>query len=175
MAAFEKEDAIKTLEIVNSWTSNCDTKVEITLGGFAILSGFLLSSDFVQKFLGIVQRALAVPVSVCNIVYVMLLFASIVVALIGVYNLVMVLFPTIVKADSIMFFASVARFNGLEEYLTKAKETKEDELMDDILTQIYHASCICSKKFERQKKGLRLLLIGTMAFVIVFLIGVFIY
>lgn len=43
---FEKEDAYKALEVINSWIGNMDTKASILLAYLAVIMGFVVSKGF---------------------------------------------------------------------------------------------------------------------------------
>jgi len=182
---FRKYDAIETLKIVNTWTNNVDTKVGLTLGGFVVFSGFLINSDIA---ISIVSKAVKQPMSCGDYVYMGLFVLSLLFLLVGIAYLFLVFSPRIkLKSDndgnakhnnikSVMFFGIIAnRYNKFSEYKKEATSINKEDLMEDILQQIFEASKICAKKFEHQRRGLKISLVGYAAFFICLLIGVFRY
>ena len=51
LIAFEKEDAYKSLELVNGWINNLDTKASFLLAYIAVVMGFVISSGCPEIFL----------------------------------------------------------------------------------------------------------------------------
>ena len=59
-----------------------------------------------------------------------------------------------------MFFNGVASMESSECYRESAESYSCDDVINDLLNQIYAAADICSKKFSNQKKGLIFSTIG---------------
>lgn len=49
-SAFEKEDAYRSLEMVNTWISNLDTKVSFALALVGVLTGVIFSEGLPNAF-----------------------------------------------------------------------------------------------------------------------------
>ena len=51
----------------------------------------------------------------------------------------------------------------------------EDDILDDLLNQIYLNSIICNQKFINFAKGIKIFLIGLIGTIIMYIIGILIY
>ena len=101
---------------------------------------------------------------------------SVLVSLMGLYKLFTVLVPVIdTSHESIMFFGSIGLFKSYSEYKLAVERFSPQQINDDILHQIYIASKICCQKFNNQRKGMFLLGIGTVAFLVFYILGLNIY
>ena len=47
------DELSETLNRVNSWIENCDSKVSTILSGIGVFAGILLATDYVSKFTAI--------------------------------------------------------------------------------------------------------------------------
>ena len=47
------DELSETLNRVNSWIGNCDSKVSTILSGIGVFTGILLATDYVSKFTAI--------------------------------------------------------------------------------------------------------------------------
>lgn len=45
---FTRDDAYKTLETINMWINNCDTKTSVVLSGVGVVATIILSSDYAR-------------------------------------------------------------------------------------------------------------------------------
>lgn len=181
---FSKDDAYKTLDTVNMWINNCDTKVSIILGIYGVLISIFLSSDYVSKILELLHKAIDNP-SFCDISYLVVLSFSVALFLIGLCNLIRVIVPRIIlgtnkktgndKFDSIMFYGSIAQIESFDKYCEKVNTVDDSKILKDLLFQIYSASDICNKKFRRQKSGVLFSLVGIAFFAGMIVIGYMVY
>jgi len=168
---FDKNDAIKTLELINSWTNNCDTKAAVILGGYGVFGSVFLAMDYASLFRCIIHNMLFTP-NLGGIIYVISVVISAGLLIFGLFRLVRVLVPRIDKSsDSVMFFGLVAENKDFDEYKLKIENLDEDAIMKDILHQIFAASKICKQKFADQKYGLWISGIGFILLLVLFFIG----
>jgi hypothetical protein len=58
---FDKNDAIKALELTNGWTANCDTKTSLVLGAYGVVAGVLLITEFYSKLWSILTSIFRAP------------------------------------------------------------------------------------------------------------------
>lgn len=169
-------------EILNrtiGWIENCDTKASTVLSGAGVVASILLATDYVEKILSIYKYMLE-NLSCFSILYLGCNFLSIGACIFGCILLVGVLIarvnlssylPKGVISDSLIFFSSISQNNNLETYKTKVKESSIEELNNDIISQIYVCSLICSKKFNLYKKGLVISFGGFIIFLLTIILG----
>lgn len=178
---FTKEDANKALDNINMWINNCDSKVAILLGFYAVIITIALSTDFLKIQSEIVTKVITNP-NVCKVTYGLFYVGSIIVFLIGVVFLFKVVIPRIIRDteaqenyNSVIFFSSIVKNNSsYEAYREKIYNlTDEKQILDDLLFQVHSAALICEEKFKYQKWGLLLSSIAIIFFFIETIIGVF--
>lgn len=170
-AGFDKQ---KTLDTINEWTQNCDTKASIILAELGVFFSIIFSSEIGKITFKLIKVSLDLK-TVCSVIYLcILVIASILISL-GIYEFIRVLIPRIVKNQSIMFFGNVASYENFEKYCDAVNACCDDAIEKDLLMQIYTASTICNRKFTNHKLGIILSSIGVALFVIWFLFGFFIY
>ena len=173
----DKDDAYKTLDTVNMWINNCDTKVSVILGIYGVIISLAFSLDYISKIKAIFIKFnqnhlfLRYPYFIVAIISVVLIF-------VGIYKLLKVIIPRIILGakkngdfDSIMFFGNVAKFESYKSYCKKVGLATSESVLDDILFQIYAASKICNTKFKNQKIGLVLSLSGIVTLLVILIIG----
>lgn len=77
-----------------------------------------------------------------------------------------------IKTESLLFFSSIAKNENFSKYKIKVNKCSEEQLRDDLISQIYICSLICDKKFELYKKGLLSAIVGFCVFMLMIVIGV---
>jgi len=172
----------QTLDRTTAWIENCDTKASIILGGIGVIFGILLASDYVKKIIEIFNNMIC-NIGLCSWIYIVVSVFSISTFIIGTLFLIRVLIPKKnpelfkekgVIVDSVIFFQSIAKNKTFQEYKSKVLDYTDENLCDDIISQIYICSNICDKKFDNYKKGLILSLCGFAIFAVMIIIGLFI-
>ena len=143
---YEKEDAYKTLEIVNSWISNVDAKISYGLTFISVLMGFI----FVQGLPNAFDKVTDIKVSQINfiqgigIVLVIGLYFSSFASIICFMRGIKAKVNNDNNSNSFFFFGTIAGMD-LEAYRTNLCE------------QIHTNSKICSKKIKSYNTGLKCL------------------
>lgn len=185
---FTREDAYKTLDTINMWINNCDTKASIILGSIGVIATIFLSSDYARIMKRVIENSV-VNINFWKIIYIVILFIAIVCCGIGILYFVLCITPNIIlntksfdaiikknkdkdNFDSIMFYGSISLFD-YKSYQEKVKIRCDnfDDVMRDLTFQIYSAACICNLKFVRLKKGIIFFLIGLIVCVLQLVIG----
>ena len=93
-------------------------------------------------------------------------------------KIIQVLIPTLKNSNTIkshFYFGGIASFSNVQEFKHSVKKMSEEEIVDELLNQLYTNSVICSKKFNNFKNGLFYSLIGLISIIVLFIIGVIIY
>lgn len=183
-----KEEAVQTLERINFWISNCDTKISFSLAFAGILLGGFFSSGIITGSLIKLMKGLKeidkdTPylriqyleiTTVVLVVYIILVIVSLTYLFRGkkgsidpsVYN------ESDLLKDSTLFFGTIQNKSFIA-FKNSMIGIKKDELVNDYLSQVYINSKICNRKFTLYNKGVNWLIASTIAFII--LNGMFLF
>jgi len=183
-----KEEAVQTLERINFWISNCDTKISFSLAFAGILLGGFFSSGIITGSLNKLMKGLKEidkDTSYLKIQYLEITTVVLVVFIIfmivsltylfrgkkgsidtGVYN------EADLSKDSTLFFGTIQNKSFIA-FKNSVIGIKKDELVNDYLSQVYINSKICNRKFTLYNKGVNWLIASTIAFII--LNGMFLF
>ncbi|PEY19888.1 hypothetical protein CN331_11245 [Bacillus cereus] len=183
-----KEEAVQTLERINFWISNCDTKISFSLAFAGILLGGFFSSGIITGSLNKLMKGLKeidkdTPylriqyleiTTVVLVVFIILMIVSLTYFFrgkkgsidTGVYN------EADLSKDSTLFFGTIQNKSFIA-FKNSMIGIKKDELVNDYLSQIYINSKICNRKFTLYNKGVNWLIASTIIFII--LNGMFLF
>jgi hypothetical protein len=183
-----KEEAVQTLERINFWISNCDTKISFSLAFAGILLGGFFSSGIITGSLNKLIKGLKeidkdTPylkiqyleiTTVVLVVFIILMIVSLTYLFRGkkgsidtsVYN------EADLSKDSTLFFGTIQNKSFIA-FKNSMIGIKKDELVNDYLSQVYINSKICNRKFSLYNKGVNWLIASTIAFII--LNGMFLF
>lgn len=171
-SSFDKRE---TLNIIYNLIDNCDTKTSICLSAYAVVISVVLSSNFAEQIINVLNLAKK-SATAPDIIYIIIMVGSVLVSLTGLYKLFTVLVPVIdTTHESIMFFGNIGLYKSFSDYKLEVERFSPEQISDDILHQIYIASKICCQKFNNQRKGMFLLGIGTMIFLVLYIVGLNVY
>ena len=149
------------LQLVNNWISNIDTKVSVSCGLFTVVFSIItiIINEMISDFgFNILYADNPLPVG-CRII----LLLS-VVAFTGSFFLhLLAIFPSLFgktkkktgcdseidTRKSIVFFENISKFKGKEEYVSNAISTTDMEYCEDLFTEVFYNSVICTKKIIR--------------------------
>lgn len=158
-SAFEKEDAYRSLEMINTWISNLDTKVSFALALVGVLIGVIFSEGLPNAFQRISEVSKLAELNGGEIIAALLVGVLYLTSFCSVYNFMMAIIARIKNennAPSIFFFGSIGAM-GLQNYKDKVNHLTETQLLEDLEEQIHTNSKICSKKAKWYNKGIKLL------------------
>lgn len=183
-----KEEAVQTLERINFWISNCDTKISFSLAFAGILLGGFFSSSIITGSLNKLMKGLKEIdkdtsylkiqyleiTTVVLVVFIILMIVSLTYLFrgkkgsidTGVYN------EADLSKDSTLFFGTIQNKSFIA-FKNSMIGIKKDELVNDYLSQVYINSKICNRKFTLYNKGVNWLIASTIAFII--LNGMFLF
>ena len=160
-SGYKREDAYSTLENINSWISNIDTKISFALALVGVLVGSIFEKGVPQIFEKIAKYSKASELSGCDILN------SILVILLYIFSfscIICFIFALIARVknpntnESIFFFGTIQNMN-LQSYKDKVKHMSENAILEDLEEQIHTNSKICTKKVVWYNRGIKLLLI----------------
>ena len=178
---YKIEIATQTLDRNIGFVTNCDNKTSIVLATFGVLIAIILTNEGLNKILNIVKNCVEVK-NFCNILYLICFFGSILTILLGFINLGSVLMAktseyAVGKKDtnSKIFFTGIKKSGDCRSYSYSFNTMSNEDLLNDLISQIYINADIASTKYSRYNRGLRFVVIGFLLFVIFLLIGIYIY
>lgn len=158
--AYKKEDAYQTLDIINSWIGNMDTKVSFALALAGVLIGVIFEKGVPSAFHRIAEVSKLAELSGGEFM------AAVLVALLYLVSFISILcfmlsiiarVKNLSNAPSVFFFGSIGNMN-LENYKNAIRDMSEEEIIDDLGEQIHTNSRICSLKAKWYNKGIKFLL-----------------
>lgn len=145
------EDANTILERTINFIQNCDNKASIFLGILGVVFTISFTTEGFGTIISIVKK-MTTPLTCCNFIYLTLALISIISVIIGISNIIVVLGAktTLKNADkdlkqnSKIYFWDIVK-NNYKTYKEELLDLDEDNLKDEIMSQIYINSCICKK------------------------------
>lgn len=170
---FNTENTFRTLELINTWISNVDSKASFALAFTTAILGLIfynagsMPSAFSHMYDAVSRKNIS-----CEIVFP---FISVVGLYISFFLSISFFFlalkgTTKSGSSSILFFGTIA---GLSQNDFKAKifNMNDKALQKALAEQIHTNSIVCAKKFKWYNTGLRLLVLASMLCVVCLLFG----
>lgn len=157
-----------TLDRIIGFVNSCDVKASIVLGIFGIVVGGLLSDSILSIILCNLNIAIGSDGLVAFFFLVLFALSSLSI-LTGLFSLICAISAKIKlsKKDSKIYFVDIAKNATEEAYKKKLVPLKEGDVNDDLISQIYINSKICTRKYKRYNFGLIILVIGVVVFLLV--------
>jgi hypothetical protein len=172
---YTKEDAYQTLLMINSWTSNIDTKISFVMAFMAILIGFVFSADeprvFSERLNTYISIILAVLGKVLDLQELgfVLVFLLYIACAASVISLSFALFSRTKNKSgitSIFFFGDIAS-RKFDEVKNDMEHISEEKMVLDLQNQIYNNSEICKRKVTYYNIGLICFVVSMMLYFII--------
>lgn len=158
--AYTKEDAYRSLEIVNMWISNMDTKVSFALALAGVLISYIFASGFpkaLKRICGVSKLSeLSGGEIIASILVILLYFVSFL-SIISFMLAIVARVKNLNNAPSIFFFGSIGLMD-LQNYTDKVSQMTEDQIIRDLEEQIHTNSKICSQKAKWYNIGIKFLM-----------------
>lgn len=160
-----KEHAIKKLELVNSWLSNCDTKSSFILALLGVFITVIFTSDLGKKLLVPFSFECA-KIDIESIYNFFLLlisigfFVFIFITLFHIYSSLKARIDSSfykqsnLNSKSSMFFITISALT-FEEYENLSNAQTLKQVLNDINSQVYINSKIAEKKFKNYNKSIK--------------------
>lgn len=175
------QDKLNTLERINSWIENCDSKSSIMMALVGVFISMIFTSDFILNSLTEIISTFFVYWKTgkgyfdMSYILILLLFISMVFCLlISLLYLIKALSARTcskqtgnsqVKTDSLIHFGSIQKLSYNKFKTSILAETDGDKL-EDILSQIYINSKRCQEKFDDYNYSIKFIKIGTVLFIL---------
>lgn len=182
-----KEELGKSLERINFWISNCDTKISFALA-FAgvLLAGFFSSSiitgslnKLIEKTTKTYRTATFWEVKFLD-ASILALIAFVICIIAAVTYLFRALKGSIdasvykesgLTTNSLIFFDAIAK-QSFQSFKDDVSTSNDSQIENDLLSQIYINSKICQRKFKLYNKGVNFLIASIILFVLLNLLFV---
>lgn len=175
------EIATQILERNIGFVTNCDNKTSIVLAIIGVFLTIILTNDGLSTIYSLINICIENK-TFCSIMYLLTLGGAMFVMLLGIYNLCRVLIAKtsetaegLTMGNSRIFFTGICGHGNYEMYKDKFHKMCEQELLDELIAQIYINSHIACKKYNKHNLGVKLTIIGFVLFVFILLIGIYIY
>lgn len=175
--------ATQTLERNIGFVNSCDSKTSIVLTMIGVLLTLILTNDGLTAISHIISHSVFGN-TFCDILYFIAWLASVGMLVMGIWNLVSVLIaktkpstknsnPT--TSSSMIFFGGILKVGDRTVYHNKFLTMTDQELLDDLIAEIYTNAEIATQKYRRYNQGLKLTVWGFVLFILMFLAGMHIY
>ena len=178
---YKIEIATQTLERNISFVANCDNKISIALAAFGVLLAIILTNEGLNKIFDIIKTCIQIK-TFCSSFYLICFAVAIFVMLRGMFNLGSVLIAktseeSIGRKDenSRIFFAGIRKSGDYKTYNQRFCAMSREDLLNDLIEQIYINADIASTKYATYNLGLKRTSIGFIMFVALLLVGIYIY
>lgn len=178
---FKLEIATQTLDRNINFIANCDNKTSIVLATFLGAFAIILTNEGANKILNIVKTCLETK-TFCNILYLLCLISAFFVMMLGVFILGNILIAKTSEEaigrkaeNSRIFFAGIRKSGNYNTYNQRFRTMNKEDLLNDLIEQIYINADIASNKYATYNRGVRCIIIGFTLFVFFIFIGIYIY
>lgn len=175
------EIATQTLERNIGFVNNCDNKTSIVLAIIGVFLTIILTNDGLNTIYRIIKTCVETK-TFCSFMYLLVLSVAILIMIFGFYNLCGVLIAKTSETaeglsltNSRIFFTGINKHGNYEVYKEKFYEMNEQELLDELIAQIYINSDIASQKYSKYNNGVKRIITGFCLFVVVLLVGIYLY
>ena len=144
-----------------------------------IITVLFTNDSIIKKYTDLLKEVIK-NINFSDVLYILFIVLSIGIIFWGLYKLIKVLIPTLqtkfnLKKPSHIYFGSIANFNSSVEFKKSLNDTTEEELIDDLLNQVYINSIICINKFKNFQIGLKFSLSGFLLLIFLIIIGIIVY
>ena len=164
--SFNAEELKDNLDRVNMWIGNCDQKASFILAIIGVVLGICFTSDslvfikseIVSPVISAIDNSTSISLlTIFEALLLLMLFAFLIMS---VFRMI---FALRAKPDLKKLSQPGMESNSMLHYQTIANMTyrefceKEVHILNDLRSQFYVNSCICTSKFENYKKGVKCL------------------
>ena len=158
-SAFKKEDAYQSLEIINTWISNIDSKVSFALALVGVLMGFIFSQGVPSAFETISKVQKLADLGGAEIIAGLLVSILYLSSLGCILCLVMAIVARTKETGNVtsaFFFGTISAMT-LQDYKNKVGSITDEQLLEEVEEQIHTNSKICTLKSKWYNRGIKFL------------------
>ena len=164
--SFDDQQLKDNLDRVNMWIGNCDQKASFILAIIGVVLGIcftsdslvFIKSDIVSPVISAIDNSTTISLlTIFEALLLLMLFAFLIMS---VFRMI---FALRAKTDLQKLSQPGMESNSMLHYQTIANMTyrefceNEVHILNDLRSQFYVNSCICTSKFENYKKGVKCL------------------
>lgn len=175
---YKIKTAVQTLDRNIGFVTNCDNKTSIVLASFGVLFAIILSNAGLNEILSILKTCIAMK-TFCSMAYLLCFLIVTFVMMFGMLNLGSVLVAktsekSIGRKDekSRIFFVGIRKYGDYKTYNQEFLAMDKEDLLNDLIEQIYINADIASIKYASYNRGLKSTAIGFFLFIILLIIGI---
>jgi hypothetical protein len=173
---FKIEIATQTLERNIGFINSCDNKASIILTVVGVLLTIILTNEGIIRIFVLLQNCINAK-TMCSIIYLILLSAVLLILCAGLVLLINVLIAKVdnseVSNNSPIFFSGINSYKNIKEYSEKIYKMSKDDILNELISEIYINADIATKKYKKYNIGLKLTISGFIVFIIFILIGLY--
>lgn len=165
-SSFSEQQLKENLERVNMWIGNCDQKASFILAIIGVVLSICFTSDsftyikndIVNSIVSALENSTSI--SVLTILEALLLLFIFLFLIMSIFRMI---FALRAKTDLQKLSQPGMESNSMLHYQTIANMTYQEfcenevHVLNDLRSQFYVNSCICTSKFENYKKGVKCL------------------
>ncbi|WP_156286197.1 hypothetical protein [Oceanivirga salmonicida] len=166
---YQIEIATQTLDRNINFIMSCDNKASILITFIGIVLTITLTSDIIIKI-----KKMIIGISGCKIIYLVSLFISGILICCGIYNTISVLVARVAVCEenkSKLFFRDIGKYISSDKYVNDFIHFEKEEILEDLINQIYVNSKISIEKYKKYNKGLKCTISGLMIFIVIIIIS----
>ena len=175
------EEAKASLDRINAWINSCDSKAGIVLALVGVLLTIIFTNDGMAEMYNVLQNIMP-PANFCTILYILGIdtfmlcdgIARLIFTLVARINSNVYNEPDLIT-DSVLFFGKISDKASYQVFQNDVLNMTKEEYLNDLLSQIYINSKIANEKHVNYNKGIKWTIIGFIALVVMFLIGIYLY
>lgn len=177
------EEAKASLDRINGWINGCDSKAGTVLALTGVLLTIIFTNDGMAEMYKVLQNIFA-PANFCTVIYIVFLGSPVFMLCYGIVRLILTLVARIdaniyqqpgLITDSVLFFGKISDRASYQVFQNDILSIKKDDYLKDLLSQVYINSKIANEKYVNYNKGIKWTIIGFIAFIVMFLIGIYLY
>ncbi|MCQ2014613.1 MULTISPECIES: Pycsar system effector family protein [Clostridium] len=158
---YTKDDSYKTLQTINTWISNIDTKVSFTLAFIGVISTLIFKSEQPNALERVCEVSKLGELNGGEVIGAILVVILYILSFMSIICFMLAITARVKNENnnkSIFFFGSIASMS-LSEYKEKINGISANNIVEDLQEQIYTNSKICSKKVKFYNLGNKILLL----------------
>jgi hypothetical protein len=170
------QDLNMSLDRINDWIKNCDTKASIMIAVIGVFLTMLVNDSVIDLVKNIIVF-IASDINIFKIIYIIIVVLLLLSFLFGFFLLIFTLNPivktniktgNVANSNSVYFFGSIAnmKFSNYSEVVKNP-----DLQIESLKQQVYVNSHIATKKYKLFRKGLYFSFFGFIGLIILVAVG----
>ena len=147
-----------TLELVNGWINNADTKISIACGISSVVLAVIAFGA--ENILGDLAKNNGLNGYVMPL-FVLAFSVACITFLVSLWYYFLALNPSLISSKSeiekpkySIFYKDISKFSNVDAYMECMEEVTEVDFNRELMREIYINSDICTKKMQRFKTGM---------------------